>query len=265
MPKRKTIETKKTTGKLQTDLYDLQGSVAGKITLPPEIFAVSVSPALFAQAVRVYLANQRSGTHATKTRNQVIGSTRKINRQKGTGRARHGDIKAPIFVGGGIAHGPHPRDYTLSLPQKMKRKALFGALTDKLANNCLKVVAGLETLPVKTKEIFAVLQKLNLVGGKEKKEAVVMLVTPNKMTNIYLAGRNISCLTVRQANLLNTYEILKHKYLLLTKETIDELSKLFIKKEEKKEETEKAVKPKKIVKAEKPKTVKKKKVVKKSI
>lgn len=235
MPKRKTIETKKTTGKLQTDLYNLQGIVAGKITLPPEIFAVSASPALFAQAVRVYLANQRSGTHATKTRTQVIGSTRKIYRQKGTGRARHGDIKAPIFVGGGIAHGPHPRDYTLSLPQKMKRKALFGALTDKLANNCLKVVAGLEALPVKTKEIFAVLQKLNLIGGKEKKEAVVMLVTPNKMTNIYLAGRNISCLTVRQANLLNTYEILKHKYLLLTKETINELEKLFIKKEEKKE------------------------------
>ncbi len=265
MPKRKTEIIKKTSGKLQTYLYDLQGSVAGKIMLPPEIFAVSASPALFAQTVRVYLANQRSGTHATKTRNQVIGSTRKIYRQKGTGRARHGDIKAPIFIGGGIAHGPHPRDYSLSLPQKMKRKALFGALTDKLVNNCLKVVAGLETLPVKTKEIFSVLQKLNLTGPKEKKEAVVMLVTPQKMENLYLAGRNLSCLTVRQANLLNTYEILKHKYLLLTKETIGELAKLFVNKEEKEKEPKKVAKPKKQSKQKKPKTVKKKKPVKKSI
>src|SRR3989338_3710682 len=98
---------------LKADVYDLSGKVIDSMVLPGQIFDVTVSPSLITQAVRVYQANQRMGTHASKTRGMVTGTTKKMFKQKGTGRARHGSAKAPIFVGGGTAHGPHPRDYSL--------------------------------------------------------------------------------------------------------------------------------------------------------
>src|SRR5581483_3879222 len=125
--------------KLSASVYDLKGKAIGRVTLPSEVFGVEENPHLLAQAVRVYLANQRQGTVSTKTRGEVQGSTRKIYRQKGTGRARHGGIRAPIFVHGGIVFGPKPREFSLSMPQKMRRLALFTALSGKVKDGELKI------------------------------------------------------------------------------------------------------------------------------
>ena len=118
----KTVATKKNTAGLTVDVYDTRGKVVEKMHLPKDIFGVDVNQQLIAQAVRVYLANKRQGTVSTKTRGEVTGSTRKIYRQKGTGRARHGSIRAPIFVHGGLVFGPKPRDYSMKFPKKMRKQ-----------------------------------------------------------------------------------------------------------------------------------------------
>src|SRR3990170_6251019 len=136
---------------LNVPVVGVDGKTKSKIQLPKELFGAKVNKALLAQAVRVYLANQRTGNAATKTRGEVEGSTRKIYRQKGTGRARHGAIRAPIFVGGGIVFGPRPHDFHLDFPKKMKRRALGSALTSKLGSGDVIVVSGLSDLEPKTK------------------------------------------------------------------------------------------------------------------
>src|SRR3989338_10897476 len=118
---KKTTTVKKTSPSLV--IYNIEGKEEKTIELPKDIFSVSANPSLLAQAVRVYLVNQRQGNVKVKTRSEVIGSTRKIYRQKGTGKARHGAIKAPIFVGGGVAHGPKQKDYNLKFNKKMRKKA----------------------------------------------------------------------------------------------------------------------------------------------
>src|SRR5258708_4404168 len=160
---------------ITVSVYDTAGKEVETMSLPEEIFGAKINKVLMAQAVRVYLANQRQGNASTKTRGEVAGSTRKIYKQKGTGRARHGGIRAPIFVKGGIAHGPKPQDHSLAMPKKMKRVALFSALTAKLADGQIKVISGLETLEPKTK---VMMQTLNNFGLAEKK-ANILLVMPD--------------------------------------------------------------------------------------
>lgn len=230
MPRKKTTKTiekeSNSTSNLKTDIFDIKGEMVGKISLPSEIFAAKVNPYLLAQAVRVYQNNRRSGTHSTKTRADVAGSTRKIYRQKGTGRARHGAITAPIFRGGGVAHGPHPADYSLNLPQKMKKAALFSVLTDKFQNGALKIVRGLEKIEIKTRIMNEALLNLKL-GGKNKK-AKIFLVTPQNSENITLSARNIEYLTVGNARLLNAYDMLTHRKLLFMEESISVLENQFL-------------------------------------
>jgi len=218
--------TAKETG-LKQSVYDVKGKVAESINLPAEIFGVKINKTLMTQAVRVYLANQRRGTLSTKSRGEVKISTRKIYRQKGTGRARHGAASAPIFVGGGIAFGPKPRDFSLKLNQNMKRVALFSALTSKLKDGEIKVVTGLEKIEPKTKKMVDVIDKLELNG----KNAQVLLIMPsgNENVNIVKAGRNIKGVTVTSANLINTYEILSNKRVLFMKSSIDSLKETFLK------------------------------------
>ena len=129
-------------GSLKVTVVGIDGASKGSMTLPEAVFGAKPNKALIAQAVRVYLANQRQGNAATKTRGEVIGTTKKIYRQKGTGRARHGAAKAPIFVGGGVAHGPHPHDFSMEFPKKMKQKALISALSEKTQAGSIKVVEG---------------------------------------------------------------------------------------------------------------------------
>lgn len=206
---------------LTVDLYDVKGKVAGKMSLPKELFGAKVNPVLMAQAVRVYLANQRKGTASTKTRGEVTASTRKIYRQKGTGRARHGAISAPIFVGGGVVFGPKPRDYSLKLPKKMRRSALASALTSKLNDKAVKVVDGLSQLEPKTKVMNETIR--NVAGDTKRVTGKILLVIPEKVENVQRAARNIEGITIRPANLLTTYEVLRSQTLLFMKDAVKKL------------------------------------------
>lgn len=216
---------------LEANVYDLKGKVMDKMSLPEEIFAAKINPVLLAQAVRVYQVNQRVGTHASKTRAQVAGSTRKIYRQKGTGRARHGDIKAPIFIGGGVAHGPKPYDYHLSMPSKMRRLALFASLTDKFQNNGIRIISGLSTIEAKTKNIISMLKNLSLAQKDGNLSNKTLLVLPESLKNIVLAGRNVENFNMRQAQLLNTYDVIASQNILFMKEAVKILEDHLINKE----------------------------------
>lgn len=174
-----------------------------------DYFKVEVSPKLLAQSVRVYLANQRQGTQATKTRANITGTNKKMYKQKGTGHARHSTSKAPIFVGGGVAHGPHPRDFALNLPQKMRQLALKGALTLKLKDKKITAVSGLEKLTGKTKELFKTLKQ---VSGSMNHG--ILIVTNGILKNVVQAGKNIKEVTIMPFSDLNAYEVLKARVIL---------------------------------------------------
>lgn len=204
---------------LLVDVFDIKGKVKEKISLPKEIFAAKINPKLMAQAVRVYLANQRKGTASTKTRGEVKGSSRKIYRQKGTGRARHGSIRAPIFVHGGVVFGPKPKDFSLNLPQKMKKAALFSALTTKLKNGEIKIVSGLEKIEPKTKIMAQTLKKLDL----NNKGLLFILSAKNE--NIQRSARNVEGVELLLASQLNAYEVLKNKNLIFMKDAIEIIEK----------------------------------------
>jgi len=210
----------------KTDLLDINGKKVGTINLPPEIFAAEVNPKLMAQAVRVYLANQRKAQPKTKTRAEVNRTKAKWYRQKGTGRARHGSRSAPIFVGGGIAHGPTgEQNYKLKMPKKMKKAALFSALTSKLKEKEILVVRGLEKIESKTKKMAETLEKFQIPNSK-----LILLILPKLLNNIVLAGRNLKNLEITQANDLNAYQVLASDRLIFVPEAIDKLKEVFLKK-----------------------------------
>lgn len=206
---------------LMIDVFDTKGQAAGKMELPKVCFAAKINPVLMAQAVRVYLANQRQGTVSAKTRGQVKGSTRKIYRQKGTGRARHGDIKAPIFVGGGVAFGPKMRDLSKKMPKKMKKLALSSALTGKFKEGRIKLISGWEKISGKTKEMAKIL-------SLERNFKVLFVLADNNQTEkVKRAAGNLENVTLIPASLLNTYEVLRHDKLVFMKEAIEILAKRF--------------------------------------
>lgn len=200
---------------LSVPVYSLSDNSAGTLSLPKEFFGSEVNRKLLAQAVRVYITNQKTLPGSTKTRGEVVGSTKKIYRQKGTGGARHGARKAPIFVGGGITFGPKPRKVRLDLPQKMKKAALISALSLKAKNKEVLAFSGLEKSIGKTKEIAGLLQKLGVKSG--------LLLLGEKSENIARAVKNIPGINVLSASSVNSYEILKHNQLILTKEAIAKL------------------------------------------
>ncbi|HSA84074.1 MAG TPA: 50S ribosomal protein L4 [Patescibacteria group bacterium] len=210
---------------LSLDVYGTDGKVVGKVSVSATIFGAEVNKVLIAQAVRVYLANQRQGNASTKTRGEVDGSTAKIYRQKGTGRARHGSKRAPIFVKGGIVFGPKPRDFGLNLSTKMKRKALFSALSARVADKTLTVVDGFESLEAKTKKFVAALTKLGLTDKKQS----LLLVTDSKAEKVKRAGKNVAGVSFAGAMRLNTYDVLKNKRLVIMKEALEEIEKTFLK------------------------------------
>jgi len=212
---------------LNVSVFDVKGKVAGHIELPSEIFNAKINNPLMSQAVRVYLANQRQGTAKTKDRGEINATTKKIWRQKGTGRARHGSERAPIFVGGGLAFGPKPRDFSLGISKKMKTLALFSALSSKLKDQEVKVVKGLETIAPKTKLMVQVLENLGIKDNKR-----VLLVMPKAgvgSESVYRASRNIKGIEILSANTLNAYKVLDNTLVLLMKDSIDILKNTFIK------------------------------------
>lgn len=208
----------------KADLLTITGRKSGKIDLPKEIFAAKINESLMTQAVRVYLSNQRRAKAKVKTRGEVRGSRRKIWRQKGTGRARHGDRYAPIFVGGGRAHGPTGKEnYQLKMSKKMRRQALFSAMTSKFKEDEILVVKGLEKVEPKTKEMAGVLEKLT----KDRKLTIIL---PEVIENVIRAARNIKGISLAQANLLNTYQVLNGGKLILMKESVDKLKETYLKR-----------------------------------
>lgn len=225
---RATVKTSKTPKKpvgkapISVTVYDMTGKTIGRMTLPSEIFAAKVNPALMAQAVRVYLAGQRSGTASVKTRGTVAGTTKKMYRQKGTGRARHGAAKAPIFVGGGVAHGPTPHSFTLSLPKKMKKAALFSALTN-LLNDKRVFVLDAKKATGKTRDMAKTFGKLNLLGKK------VMFVGNKDSQVAARSARNIANTRVIRAENLNTYEVLDNNAVVMLRDSIDTIKNTFLK------------------------------------
>jgi len=212
---KKTTTVKKTNPSLV--IYNIEGKEEKTVELSKEIFSVSANPKLLALAVRIYLVNQRQGNVSVKTRGEVIGSTRKIYRQKGTGKARHGAIKAPIFVGGGVAHGPKQKDYNLKFNKKEKKIALFAALSEKLKE---KKIFGLEnkalTIEPKTKIFVNFLEKLLLL---DKNNLIVLLKM--EKNNLILAMRNIPGISFIDARSLNPYLVLKSNNIIFIENSLE--------------------------------------------
>lgn len=223
----KTVKSSKAVSKARVEpsltvpVLDVDGKKTGTVTLPKEIFDVTVSPKLIAQATRVYSANQRQSSAKTKTRGEVTGSRRKVWRQKGTGRARHGDRYAPIFVGGGIAHGPRPRDFSRDLPKRMRRKALSAVLTNFLQEGKIVVIDGLDSLKPKTLTLMGTLAKIGCPVRHKKLTHSVLIATPAKSESVVRSGRNIQSLSVREVKLLTLTELLKQSQLVLMKDAVD--------------------------------------------
>lgn len=208
---------------MKVDLYNQQGKELKGIELNESIFGVEPNKALLTQYVRRYLANQRQGTVKVKTRGEVSGGGRKPWRQKGTGRARHGSIRSPLWVGGGVAHGPRIRNWRLSISKKMKRAALFSSLTLKLQEGGILVLDQLELPEFKTKAMVRVLKSLSI---KDK----VLVVIPTLDKNVILSARNLKSVKTIQAKDINAYEVLNHQTVLLPKGSLGVIEETFLTK-----------------------------------
>lgn len=212
---------------LTADVYNLLGKKTGTVEIPKEIYAAKGSDLLLAQAVRVYLANQRQGNQSVQTRADVTGSTRKIYKQKGTGRARHGDRKAPIFVGGGVAHGPKPRDYTLKLNKKQKRRALLYSLATRFKKDDIIFVDKLLNMQPKTSEMHGLLKSLNLDNRRNK---ILMVYTHDNSKNFKMASRNLENVSLRPVSDLTSYDVLLPQKLIFEKESLQFLKNRYASK-----------------------------------
>ncbi|MDI6870766.1 MAG: 50S ribosomal protein L4 [Bacillota bacterium] len=193
-------------------VVNVKGEKVGELALPDSVFAAEINESLMHDAVVAYLASQRRGTHDTKTRGEVAGGGRKPWRQKGTGRARQGSIRAPQWTGGGTVFGPTPRDYGYRLPKKMRRLALKSALSAKVAAHELVVVDELKLPGAKTKEMVSVLEAL---GAPE-----ALIVTPAPDQAVSLASRNLPGVKTAVADGLNVYDILNCDRLVMTREAV---------------------------------------------
>jgi large subunit ribosomal protein L4 len=198
------------------DLLTIAGAVKGQVELPAALFDQKGKKGLVWEAVKCYLANQRQGNACTKTRAEVSGTGKKPHRQKHTGHARQGSKRSPQFVGGGIAWGPRPRDYSYELPKKLRRQALALALSARKGEDAVMVVEDFELPEPKTREMAKVLKGLNLDGK-------VLLLTGGASDNLRRASRNLPGLTVTTAQRVNTYDVVSHKRIVLTESALKQL------------------------------------------
>jgi large subunit ribosomal protein L4 len=208
------------------DVLDVQGKKSGSRDLAPDLFEAPVSVPLMHQVVVAGLASIRAGTHSTKTRGDVSGGGRKPWRQKGTGRARQGSIRSPQWTGGGVAHGPVPRDHSMRVNKKMKRGALRSALTDALQSGKLTVVSEIEFDEPKTKRAAELLATLGLSG-----KVLVVLSEPTGDGAVEKSFRNIADVKIAYAGGLGTYDVLWADRVLLTTAAIDALEGLSTEKQ----------------------------------
>ncbi|HCS78453.1 TPA: 50S ribosomal protein L4 [Patescibacteria group bacterium] len=205
--KPKVVTIKKVASGFSLPTFSVTGEAKAESAVP-KLMEKAVANAQILQAIRVYQTNLRQGTASTKTRGEVTGSTRKIYRQKGTGRARHGAITAPIFVGGGITFGPKPRHFELSLPQKMRRQAFASVLSDRIKDKAVSVLSGVDKISGKTRDMHKFLEKTNLLDKK------VLFVFGPKMKKAIQATRNLPLVTLRTAESLSLLDLLTHEHVI---------------------------------------------------
>ena len=205
----------------KVEVLNIKGENVGEIELNETLFAAEIAETAVYDTVKNQLANKRQGTQSAKTRAEVRGGGRKPFRQKGTGRARQGSIRAPHYTGGGIVFAPKPRDYSYKIPKKMRRKALYSVLTSKVNENELIVLDELKLDSYKTKEANEILNNINA----NKKAYVVIAENDDK---VYRSFRNIEGCNVEKANLINVYDLLRHDKLVITKDAINKLEEVFI-------------------------------------
>ena len=201
------------------DVYDIEGKKVSTVDLKEEIFGIEPNEAVVHSVLVNFLANQRQGTQSTKTRSEVSGGGRKPWRQKGTGRARQGSIRAPQWIKGGIALGPKPRSYRYSIPKKVKQLALKSVLTSKVQEGKLVVVDKLELNEIKTKEMVNVLNNLKV------NNALVMLNEKN--LNVQASSRNIEGVKTTLVNTMNIFDLLKYDSLVVTKDAVKKLEEVY--------------------------------------
>jgi large subunit ribosomal protein L4 len=200
---------------MEVKVVNIKGEDTGKtVSLNDAVFGIEPNDHAIYLDVKQYLANQRQGTHSSKGRSQLSGSTRKLGRQKGGGGARPGDIKSGVRVGGGRMFGPTPRDYSFKLNKKVKQLARKSALSYKAANNLITVVDALEFATPKTKEIVTIVNNLQV----SDKKPLIVLASANK--NVYLSARNLTGVSVVTVSELNTYSLLNAKSLVLTADSV---------------------------------------------
>ena len=201
-------------------LYDIKGSQVGEIELNDSVFGVEVNTHVMYEAVKNYLANQRQGTQSAKTRADVRGGGRKPWRQKGTGRARQGSTRSPQWKGGGVVFAPKPRDYSYSIPKKVKRLALKSALSSKVIDQEIIVLDSLALEQAKTKEMVKVLNNLNT----SKK---TLIVIPERDEAVVRAAANIPGVKTAYVNTINVYDILNCDSFLITKEAVNKVEEVY--------------------------------------
>ena len=207
---------------MELSVYNIKGEDTGrKVTLNDEIFAIAEpnEHAVYLD-VKQFLANKRQGPHKAKERREIAGSTKKLGRQKGGGGARHGDIKSPLFHGGGRVFGPRPRNYGFKLNKKVKALARRSALTYKAQNNQIMVIEDIHFDAPKTKEFVNITRNLKLEGQK------VLLVLNGQEPNLYLSLRNVPTASVVTASDINTYRVLDNRMILVTESSVDALNNL---------------------------------------
>jgi large subunit ribosomal protein L4 len=198
---------------------NLKNEEVGDLDLSDAVFGAELNETLIHAAVRNYLANARQGTSATKTRGDVSGSGRKLWKQKGTGRARIASLRSPLWKGGGNVHGPQPRDWSYSMPKKMRKGALRSALSERLREGNLVVLEGFSLDQPKTKDFIASLGKLGIEGK-------TLIVDSIENHNLILAARNVKRAKVVNSYGLNIYDLLYHEKLVVSREAIEELAQL---------------------------------------
>jgi large subunit ribosomal protein L4 len=205
----------------KVDVLNVSGQRVGDMELSDSIFGIEVNEAVLHQVVKAQLANKRQGTQSAKTRSEVRGGGRKPWRQKGTGRARAGTIRSPLWTGGGVVFAPKPRDYRQVVPKKVRRLAMKSALSSKVADKEIVVLDQLVMDAPKTKEMVAILN--NIDAGKK-----VLLVLPEKNENVERSAKNIPNVKSILVNTLNVYDILKYDKLVLTKDAVSRVEEVYV-------------------------------------
>ena len=203
-----------------TDVFDIKGDKVGEVELRDEIFICDVKPYLMHEVVTMQLANRRRGTAATKTRKEVRGGGRKPFRQKGTGRARQGSSRSPLQRGGGTIFGPHPRDYSYSVPKKVRRSALRSALSVRYTGSAMKVLDKLDLEAISTKNFNGIVKTFSLTKP--------LFIIDKKNEVVEKSARNIPFVKVLRVEGLNVYDIIRHEQLVLTLDALKRIEEVLV-------------------------------------